>query len=569
MKILTWNINGIRASKVNLKTLFDSLDADIICLQETKVTRDQLDEPTALVDGYNSYFSFSRKKSGYSGVATFCKDSAIPFCAEEGLSGCLTTKAEGSIGHYGYQSCFSAEELVSLDAEGRAVITQHKIRDKNGEEKNLAIINVYCPRADPDKEERHLYKLRFLALLQTRAEALLESGSHVLVLGDINTTHKSLDHCDPNHEEFTKKPSRIWLNQFLWPANRDPELPEVVDKEGYPFVTMHTKGGLFVDTFRHLYPDKQEAYTNWCTVTGARGTNYGKRLDYILADIPFTENYLADSVIMVLVEGSDHCPYKIELTCPVVSALKCPQLCTKNMPEFAGKQQKLSSFFQKISKEEKFDSTIDLNDESNNTLGSKLPNELKMLGSQDLQDAKKNNAKNLAKKRESDLIAEQVTKKKKLDPKLGQKQSSLINFFTKMSSPITSNASETMLRTENTGQILTETDEILSSSQESSSSIQSESDLNSVKEANELKSEAKEFQPVNKPTSLDAWKKILKGPPQPPLCKGHKEPCVLRVVKKAGPNKGRQFFTCARPEGQKNNPEARCDCFLWVDKMKR
>ncbi|CAL1548176.1 unnamed protein product [Lymnaea stagnalis] len=69
MKLLTWNINGIRAAKgkPSIKTLLDSLNADIICLQETKVTRDMLDEPTAIVDGYESYFSFSRKRSGYSG----------------------------------------------------------------------------------------------------------------------------------------------------------------------------------------------------------------------------------------------------------------------------------------------------------------------------------------------------------------------------------------------------------------------------------------------------------------------------------------------------------------------
>lgn len=64
------------------------------------------------------------------------------------------------------------------------------------------------------------------------------------------------------------------------------------------------------------------------------------------------------------------------------------------------------------------------------------------------------------------------------------------------------------------------------------------------------------------------WKTVLHGPPQPPLCKSHNEPCVLRTVKKAGPNLGRQFFVCARPQGHASNPQARCNFFAWVEKGK-
>lgn len=74
MKIVTWNINGIRTFGGGIKKALDSLGADIICVQETKVTRDLLDERTAIVDGYNSYFSFSRGRSGYSGVLSFKSD---------------------------------------------------------------------------------------------------------------------------------------------------------------------------------------------------------------------------------------------------------------------------------------------------------------------------------------------------------------------------------------------------------------------------------------------------------------------------------------------------------------
>ncbi|MED6245394.1 DNA-(apurinic or apyrimidinic site) lyase 2 [Ataeniobius toweri] len=195
MKLISWNINGIRTFKGGIKTVVDRLDADIICVQETKVTRDLLDEKTAIVDGYNSYFSYSRGRSGYSGVATYCRDSATPFAAEEGLTGLLNNH-ERSVGCYGAHTDFSNEELQLLDNEGRAIITQHKIMCQN-KVKTVSVINVYCPRADPDKPERKLFKLQFYKLLQSRAEALLKGGSHVIILGDVNTSHRPIDHCDP------------------------------------------------------------------------------------------------------------------------------------------------------------------------------------------------------------------------------------------------------------------------------------------------------------------------------------------------------------------------------------
>ncbi|XP_075434518.1 DNA-(apurinic or apyrimidinic site) endonuclease 2 isoform X3 [Ascaphus truei] len=196
MRVVSWNINGIRATRGGLQEILDSLDADIICLQETKVTRDLLDEPTAIVEGYNSYFCFSRARSGYSGVATFCKSRTTPWAAEEGLSGLLTNH-RGSVGCYGNTEGFVDEELQSLDQEGRAVLTQHHILTSEDREETLTVINVYCPRADPEKPERKSYKLRFYRLLQIRAEAILQAGGHVIVLGDVNTSHRPLDHCDP------------------------------------------------------------------------------------------------------------------------------------------------------------------------------------------------------------------------------------------------------------------------------------------------------------------------------------------------------------------------------------
>nr|BAC38287.1 unnamed protein product [Mus musculus] len=207
LRVVSWNINGIRSPlqglacqepsscPTALRRVLDELDADIVCLQETKVTRDVLTEPLAIVEGYNSYFSFSRSRSGYSGVATFCKDSATPVAAEEGLSGVFAT-LNGDIGCYGNMDEFTQEELRVLDSEGRALLTQHKIRTLEGKEKTLTLINVYCPHADPGKPERLTFKMRFYRLLQMRAEALLAAGSHVIILGDLNTAHRPIDHCD-------------------------------------------------------------------------------------------------------------------------------------------------------------------------------------------------------------------------------------------------------------------------------------------------------------------------------------------------------------------------------------
>ena len=157
-----------------------------------------LDEPTAFIDGYTSYFAFSRKRTGYSGVATYCKSEYLPIKAEEGLGGTLpSANNKDSVGHTEHLNVeFSYEELKSLDAEGRCVITVHKINILD-EVKNLVVFNLYCPRADPEKPERLIYKLQFYKLLEIRADNLRKAGYVVIILGDINTSHHKIDHCDP------------------------------------------------------------------------------------------------------------------------------------------------------------------------------------------------------------------------------------------------------------------------------------------------------------------------------------------------------------------------------------
>ena len=159
-----------------------------------------LDEPTALIDGYTSYFAFSRKRTGYSGVATFCKAEFTPFQAEEGLAGTLpSSKFQDSVClTENLAQEFPAEELKNLDAEGRCVITVHKIKSEDEQScENVAVINVYCPRGDPERPERIEYQLKFYKLLEMRARNLIFAGYSVIILGDVNCSHREIDHCDP------------------------------------------------------------------------------------------------------------------------------------------------------------------------------------------------------------------------------------------------------------------------------------------------------------------------------------------------------------------------------------
>ena len=91
---------------------------------------------------------------------------------------------------------FTNEKLKALDAEGRCVITIHRVKILD-EEKKLVVFNLYCPRADPEKPERLTYKLQFYKLLEIRADNLRKAGYLVIIVGDINTSHHKIDHCDP------------------------------------------------------------------------------------------------------------------------------------------------------------------------------------------------------------------------------------------------------------------------------------------------------------------------------------------------------------------------------------
>uniref|UniRef100_T1J0E6 DNA-(apurinic or apyrimidinic site) endonuclease n=1 Tax=Strigamia maritima TaxID=126957 RepID=T1J0E6_STRMM len=326
IKVMSWNINGIRTSKDSIKDLLHSFNCDVLCLQETKLTRDQLDEETAILDG----------------VATICRNEFTPMAAEEGLSGVNYTfyaNEKDVVGHYGdILDNWSKDELISLDSEGRSVVTKHRIKTHEGKDEFLTIINVYCPHASVENGDRLKYKFQFFELLKQRAQLLIDNDSHVIILGDLNAIHKEID--SAHTIEFTK--GREWLDSLVI------SLPETGNFDEIP-ENSKTK---FVDTFRHCHPLREEAFTCWCTKLGARTLNFGTRLDYILANVDFAQRTLDSSDIHPEIKGSDHCPVTAQFKCHPIAS-KTPFLCTKNWPEFAGKQQTLKSFFQKIDKTEK------------------------------------------------------------------------------------------------------------------------------------------------------------------------------------------------------------------------
>lgn len=334
MRIVSWNVNGIRSLREyypwnrhrSLGPLLDSFDSDIICFQETKVTRDRLDADVALVDGYHAFFSFCKHKGGYSGVCTYVRLRATPVAAEEGLT-CIRG---GGIGCHIDPSelGFSATRMRELDSEGRCMITDHG---------TFVLFNVYLPNAG-SAEERHLFKQDYHAAFEARCKALVAAGRRVVIVGDLNCTHHPIDSCEGDRDvrmlggldAYMARPSRAWIHNMLAAG-----------------------GGQFVDLFRQFHPDERGAYTCWDTRTNARETNYGSRIDYVLTDSN-TAALFSSCVIRRDVLGSDHCPVTAEADDDALlpaSAAACdpPSIATKFMPEFSGSQQKISALFRTAS----------------------------------------------------------------------------------------------------------------------------------------------------------------------------------------------------------------------------
>ncbi len=255
MKIISWNVNGIRASaKKGFWEYFEAEDADIFCIQETKAHPDQLDASFLNRKGKTSYYSSGRKK-GYSGTATY-------------------VKSEPSEVTYGLG-------IKKFDLEGRFVVVEYP---------EFTLFNVYFPNGGMS-EERHNFKQEFLKKFAAHLKRLLSAGKEVIVLGDYNVAYLDIDVHDPaglsGASGFLPE-ERQWFKDFLDMG--------------------------FTDVYRHFYPDRAEKYTWWSYKERARPANRGWRIDHICVSSGLIDKVKSMTIVDDQ-EGSDHCPIKMEIEC--------------------------------------------------------------------------------------------------------------------------------------------------------------------------------------------------------------------------------------------------------------
>ncbi len=252
MKLISWNVNGVRAAvKKGFLDWLESESPDILCIQESKAHKEQLSSEILEDHGYYNYWHSGVKK-GYSGVATFSKKE--PLFIQEGLG------------------------IKRFDDEGRVILTEHE---------NFLLYNIYFPNGQKD-DIRLKYKLDFYDELLPIINEQVESGYNVIIAGDWNTAHKPIDLARPREN--------INTSGFM-PIER--EKLDIYIENGW------------VDTFRLLH-NEGDRYSWWSYRSGARPRNIGWRIDYFFVNKNLVE-YCKEADIYHDILGSDHCPISLEL----------------------------------------------------------------------------------------------------------------------------------------------------------------------------------------------------------------------------------------------------------------
>ncbi len=253
MRILSWNVNGLRAfyKKGAFNSIFE-VDPDIFCLQETKSHPDQLPDEVRVPAGYYAYFDHSKVKKGYSGVAIFSKEKP--------------EKVEYGIG------------ISKFDDEGRTLVAYFK---------DFVLLNIYFPNGGGG-QDRLDYKMEYYDEFLKFINKLVKSGKSVIFCGDVNTAHNEIDLSRPkensDHTGFLPM-ERAWMNKVI--------------ENGY------------LDTFRLLHRDKVQ-YSWWDMKTFARDRNVGWRLDYFFVSEDLKDKIKKAEILDDML-GSDHCPVLLEI----------------------------------------------------------------------------------------------------------------------------------------------------------------------------------------------------------------------------------------------------------------
>jgi len=249
MKFVSWNVNGFRACmKKGFMDFFTDVDADFFCIQETKM---QIDQLTFEFPGYEYFFNDAEKK-GYSGTAIFAKTPPL--------------------------SVFYGIGIEEHDKEGRVVTLEYD---------NFYLVNVYTPNSKNELLRlpyRMIWEDAFLQYLLA-----LDAKKPLILCGDLNVAHKEIDLKNPK-------------------TNR--KSAGFTDEERGKYSAFLDAG--FTDTFRHLYPDLEGAYTWWSMVSRARERNAGWRIDYFVISSCLADK-IEEAKIYADIHGSDHCPVGVTL----------------------------------------------------------------------------------------------------------------------------------------------------------------------------------------------------------------------------------------------------------------
>ena len=249
MKLISWNVNGLRAVMgKNFMDFFNEIDADIFCLQETKLQEGQIEME---LPGYHQYWNYADKK-GYSGTAIFTKE------APDGVS-------------YGIG-------IDQHDHEGRVITLEFK---------DFYVVTVYTPNSQ-DELRRLDYRMKWEDDFREYLTRL-NTQKPVIVTGDMNVAHNEID---------LKNPKTNRRNAGF------------TDEERGKMTELLNSG--FIDTFRYFYPDTEGIYSWWSYRFRAREKNAGWRIDYFLASTDM-ENRIKGAKIHTEILGSDHCPVELEI----------------------------------------------------------------------------------------------------------------------------------------------------------------------------------------------------------------------------------------------------------------
>ena len=249
MKLISWNVNGIRACvQKGFCDFFSEVNADIFCIQESKLQAGQIE---LNFEGYEQYWNYAEKK-GYSGTAVF-------------------TKIKPEHVTYGIG-------IEEHDQEGRVITLEYE---------KFFLVTVYTPNSQNELARlpyRMTWEDVFLAYLKH-----LEEDKPVIVCGDLNVAHKEIDLKNPKSNQKNAGFTMEERNKFTEILNQG-----------------------FIDTFRYFYPDQEEMYSWWSYRFKAREKNAGWRIDYFLTSKSLEKN-LKSAKIHTEILGSDHCPVELEI----------------------------------------------------------------------------------------------------------------------------------------------------------------------------------------------------------------------------------------------------------------